>query len=390
MFSKRLAAAVAVAILGVACGGSDKTAATCVPGASVACACADNSTGAQVCKPDGTFATCSCASPASTSQQDAGGGRDAGLGDPNGGAVVIGMDAAVSIADASAPDLRPGPGTPSSDAKVSPSGRGLRCDDQGNCTCLAIASIGQPAKYGVSEPAQNPFQEYLSSKSNATVKLFSGKPTLNADFLKDYDLIILQAMVTGSLSGGSTPWSFSSDEVAALESWVKAGNAIISMSGYQGDSREVAPLNQLLKFAGISYNTDDIYTTGDHWDYCRDSSVPFAGWKSPMNFGGMKAVGMFHGRSIKCSDCNVWAQDSDGTKLGVEKDVGAGRVFAWADEWVTYTPQWGLTTKDRGVDCTGHTASDLYTVPQFWYNAIANVIPDDLKKCFKIEDVVVY
>jgi hypothetical protein len=271
--------------------------------------------------------------------------------------------------------------------------KGTRCDDKGNCYCIAIASIGQPAAYGAdsgSSDNQNAFQEYLNTKSNATVKMFTTKPTFNADFLKDYDLIVLQAMVNGSLKGGAVPWTIGDDEVKAVEEWVKAGHSIISMSGYQGDSAEVNPLNKLLGFTGITYNTDDIYTNGDRWDYCRDSSVPFNGWKSPMDFGGMKAVGVFHGRSLKCGDCKVWAEDAGGMKMGVEKDVGSGRVFAFADEWVTYTSQWGLVTKDRGTDCVGHTATEMYTVPQFWYNAIANVISDELKKCFKIEDVIVY
>ncbi len=286
-----------------------------------------------------------------------------------------------------------GPSSSSSSGSSSEN-KGTRCDPQGNnCYCIAIASIGQPAAYGAdsgSSDNQNAFQDYLNTKSNATVKMFNTKPNINADFLKDYDVLILQAMVTGSLKGGAEPWTIGDDEVAAIEEWVKAGHSIISMSGYQGDSREVEPLNKLLGFTGISYNKDDIYTTGDRWDYCRDSSVPFDGWKSPMDFGGMKAVGVFHGRSLNCSDCKVWAEDSSGLKIGVEKDVDLGRVFAFADEWVTYTSQWGLITKDRGTDCVDHTAADMYTVPQFWYNAIANVISDELKKCFTIEDVVVY
>lgn len=271
--------------------------------------------------------------------------------------------------------------------------KGTRCDDQGNCYCIAIASIGQPAAYGADSGAsdnQNAFVKYLNEKSNATVKMFTSKPALNADFLKDYDLIILQAMVNGSLKGGAVAWTISDDEAKAVEDWVKAGHSIISMSGYQGDSSEVNPLNKLLGFAGISYNTDDIYGSGTAHSYCTDSSIPFSGWKSPMDFGGMKAVGVFHGRSLKCSDCITWAQDEGGMKMGVEKDVGSGRVFAFADEWVTYTSQWGLVNNHNTDDCKGYTATDLYTVPQFWYNSIANVISDELKKCFKIDDVVVY
>lgn len=50
-----------VAILAGGCGAS---AATCVPGASAACACAGVATpGAQTCSPDGTFGPCDCAGP---------------------------------------------------------------------------------------------------------------------------------------------------------------------------------------------------------------------------------------------------------------------------------------------------------------------------------------
>lgn len=41
-------------------GGSPITLPACIPGASVACACTDGSSGAQVCRADGTFAECKC------------------------------------------------------------------------------------------------------------------------------------------------------------------------------------------------------------------------------------------------------------------------------------------------------------------------------------------
>ncbi len=45
---------------GIATAGSGGTVPSCVPGASVACACADGSSGAQVCQANGTFAECRC------------------------------------------------------------------------------------------------------------------------------------------------------------------------------------------------------------------------------------------------------------------------------------------------------------------------------------------
>jgi len=51
-------------------------------------------------------------------------------------------------------------------------------------------------------------------------------------------------------------------------------------------------------------------------------------------------VGVFMGRPITCADCQVMGTWQTNTLVGVHKQVGAGRVFAWADEWVTYTSQW--------------------------------------------------
>jgi hypothetical protein len=53
----RLAFIGVCCFVAVGCGGGGNQ---CVPGASVSCTCADNSTGAQVCEDDGTFGPCSC------------------------------------------------------------------------------------------------------------------------------------------------------------------------------------------------------------------------------------------------------------------------------------------------------------------------------------------
>jgi hypothetical protein len=53
---------------------------TCVPGQSAACVCSDGTGGAQLCKGDGSFAACQCASGASS-----GGSEDMGTGDNGSG-----------------------------------------------------------------------------------------------------------------------------------------------------------------------------------------------------------------------------------------------------------------------------------------------------------------
>ena len=96
---------------------------------------------------------------------------------------------------------------------------------------------------------------------------------------------------------------------------------------------------------------------------------------------------MFHGRPISCTDaagpCQPVASDPQAGVVGVAKQVGNGHVFAWSDEWVTYTSQWGAANT-HGPDCAGHTAGEVYDVPQFWYNAIHWLLPD--ASCFSIAD----
>src|ERR1035437_9639232 len=80
-------------ILG-ACTSVSQNSGTCVPGASVACACSSGQQGAQTCTSAGTFATCVC-----TATLDAGGlGGAGGMGassSPNatGGQVPMPLDA---------------------------------------------------------------------------------------------------------------------------------------------------------------------------------------------------------------------------------------------------------------------------------------------------------
>jgi hypothetical protein len=185
-----------------------------------------------------------------------------------------------------------------------------------------------------------------------------------------------------------------------LRDWVtNKGGAIISMSGYGGNTTEVQPLNQLLNgtdnWSGITYNTDDTFNScPNNMCYCANSSVAFNGWTT--NYAdfdqithNLKKVGVFHGRSVSCtgSACQVFAKDPTYGNVGVAKIVGKGRVFAWSDEWVTYTSQWGLTPDPMydttsNAQCHDYTAMNSYSVPQFWYNAFRWAVPSNT--CFTI------
>jgi len=272
-------------------------------------------------------------------------------------------------------------------------------DKDGNCVCMTIASLGKVAHYGNQSgggDSTDAFQEYMNSKATAKMDLYgnerqSKKPfPLTADFLGKYDVLILQALEDAEYGGNDNVWTFSQDEINALSDWVNNGGGLIAMTGYGGNPDEVKSTNQLLSFAGISYNSDDIFTQcPDNTCYCRNSSLAFGGWQDdpPLTSNldnKTNQVGVFHGRSINCSDCKVMASDGN-TKIAVHKEIGKGRVFVFADEWVTYTSQWkGDPQYVTQANCDGETADKRFNVPQFWYNVFRWVSGDPV--CFKIDD----
>lgn len=310
-----------------------------------------------------------------------GGGNEGGAG----GGIVIDFDASISA-------LGPDTGSP----EPLPDLKGYQCDEAGNCTLckpVRILSIGQPAKYGAaSGNADNTdaFQAFMNGNTNgtATMKMLTTFTPITGLNLDDYDVIILQALYSNPYDPNGL-WVYSDADAAALYDWVNnKGGAIISMSGYfSGTAVEIQPLNKLLAPFGISYGSDDTYNSNDcpppSLCYCAYGSIPFDNWTNqvPAITKNLQKVGIFLGRSIKCSgaDCQVVAKNNvdlnaQSDIVGVAKVVGNGRIFSWGDEWVTYTSQWGLTPDPqyddpvKSAQCVGHTPMTSYTVPQFWYN----------------------
>jgi hypothetical protein len=266
-------------------------------------------------------------------------------------------------------------GTPVDDAGASGDSkppRAQRCDEAGRCTCFNIASIGLPGHTGFQggQDSTTAFTDYLNEQSSANVDLYTTRPTLDAAFLGRYDVLIVQWLVDGVSGGNGTGyWTFSASELAALKAWVEGGGGLIALTGYDASSQEVTPLNQLMQaVSGLSYGTTDVLgTTGN---YCLGESDPLGGWVQTTPIGRhISEVGAFHGRPVNPGSKST-VDCTDGTNVyAAHEDVGSGHVFAYADEWVTYTSQWfGI---DAGAGCSDASADVVYQVPQFWFNAIS-------------------
>ena len=320
--------------------------------------------------------------------QSGGGGNGGGGGRAGGAIITLGPDASMM---GNGPDGSP---------DAFPDLKGYQCDDAGKCTLcqpVRILSLGQPAKYGANSGSTdntNAFQAFMNSntKGTATMQMLQTFTHITDLDLSNYDVIILQALYTNPYDPNGL-WTYNAADAAALHDWVNNnGGAIIAMSGYFSDTTvEIQPLNQLLAPFDITYDGDNTYTSNDCPNtpnsgtlcYCAYGSIPFANWSSlvPDITRNLGKVGIFMGRSITCpgSDCQIVGTNTVDTTAqsniaGVAKVVGKGRVFAWGDEWVTYTSQWGLTPDPQYdnattyAQCVGYTPHTSYTVPQFWYN----------------------
>jgi hypothetical protein len=279
-------------------------------------------------------------------------------------------------------------------------GRASRCDDAGNCSCINIASIGHEGVWGpCSADSTTALQTWLNTQSTAKVDNYdTTKPTLTAAFLAQYDVIILQWMVeTGQQYTDGPAWVFSPAEVSALQDWVNQGGGIIALSGYQCNGSgctiyDVTASNQLLSFSDIQFNADDVADpskTSCQDCYCWGGSLPLGSavaggsssvgtWDQSSPIGiHVSDVGAYNGRSIKSTSATV--DFTDGTNsYAVHEQIGKGHVFAYGDEWVTYSGEWlgtasclspGMFT-DMNNPCYQKSAAQVFQIPQFWYNAI--------------------
>jgi hypothetical protein len=247
-------------------------------------------------------------------------------------------------------------------------------------TCVTIASLGQTGHYGNNgQDTTTEFQNWLQNNSanSATLEMDTTPVPITAEFLAKFKVVVIQGLMDNVL-GPTSFWTPTADEVSALQAWVEGGGGLVTMSGYTGPVQEVVPVNALLAFSGIQYNMDDIMPncvdpTNMGKCYCWGSSDPAGGFDQTTPIGAnIQQVGIFHGRSLSVpTDATVVAKTGS-TVIAAMKQVGMGRVFVFADEWVTYTSQWSHpkpTDPPTPPECIGYTGADVFQVPQFWYNA---------------------
>jgi hypothetical protein len=295
------------------------------------------------------------------------------------------------------------------------------CDANGmNCTCLRLALLGT-LESAANQKDTKPFVDWLNGNSDgtATVTMVSTKPTIDAAFLANYDILLVANVNT---------WTFTADEKAAVETWVRTtGGGIITMTGFVSTDGEPAATSQLIEFAGFKYQPPKtsengqsvpVYYNGGTTDL--KNCLAWSGNSeaiitSPIKFspqtGSLEKltfeldyVGAFIGWAVAPpTTATVVATDpvtSSPMAAALELD-GTGRIFAFGDEWVIFANQWEpagnpnnmqmdmynpcWVASDGTTQGFFHSVKTLYQTKQFWYNAINWVAPPN--ECnFVVED----
>lgn len=381
----------------------------------------------------GLAAVAACATSTNTGTGFQTSGVQGGGGSTTGGGGTIATG--TGGASGGGPSLSGGSGVSLVGAGSSLSGmptdaRAQRCDDAGmNCHCFNIATVGLGGHTGAQSGATmgaagtdntQAFVNYINTQSSAGAGqvgcgadvgcVSKAKPDLSAPgFLAQYDVLIFQWMAnslapvmmgtsygfTGDPAlGGGGYWVFTQAELDALKTWVMGGGGVIVLSGFDycpnatlpgctaGSMGELGPTNQIIEaLTDIKYTETDTFgaTVTGNAEFCLGGSDPVGGWAAAPDLLGQNitAVGAFHGRGITPGPNATTDCESGTTVCAAHEDVGKGHVYAYTDEWVTYTSQWntqlaGYCSLD-GSTANGDVpaAAAAYQVPQFWTNAIS-------------------
>jgi hypothetical protein len=205
------------------------------------------------------------------------------------------------------------------------------------CPPVRIGIFGNPGPRPSSD-----FQKWLTlAGASATRVQTTQSEALTAAVTNAFDVVILDHLVR----------SYTSVEVAVLETWIQAGGGVVSMSGYTGDHNTDWRGNDLLAPLGVAYELPLI------------ANGPVTSFVSHPTTAGLTSVTFTGGYAIadignSASTRTIVATLPEGT-VGYAIQFGNGRGFVWGDEWIEYDSEW----------------STIPQIKQLWVNVIGWLAP---------------
>jgi len=232
-------------------------------------------------------------------------------------------------------------GTESACDGIDENGNGITDDvDKGKdglCDCLHIGFLGALA----SDAGNNTgaFESWLNARSDIPVAHIGARDAITADVLKD-----LQVIVIGNLAERKNAGGYSAAEIAAFRQWIENGGGAISLAGYSANETDITPTVALLQPTGLGY---DYQGRGPGVLGTGAPPVIVHGIVAPDHptVAGIHALGVYNAYPVT-GDGQVIVREGN-FNLAMAKEVNAGHVYAFSDEWITQDLLWSPLTRPQ-------------------------------------------
>ena len=195
--------------------------------------------------------------------------------------------------------------------------------------CQQVLILGNPGLNGTSN-----FTAWLNGNGTTVTRLTDPTVTVDATLLASYDLVVLDRL--GRL--------YSSDEATALTTWVAGGGGVMALSGYTGAATDYTYPNSLI--SGMGAQIGGALTSATVTSF---ATHPLTQGLTSITYSGGFTIIV---DAPATTPVTVIAQIGT-TPIASAADYGAGRVYLWADEWVTFDSVWQGNLE----------------LPQFWSDA---------------------
>jgi hypothetical protein len=211
----------------------------------------------------------------------------------------------------------------------------------GLCDCIHIGFFGEITSDAGTATAS--FDTWLIERSGQIpIQRLSATDTLTAEWLATLQVLIVGGLKDRAARAG-TGAAFSAEEIAVFDDWIQTqGGGAITLSGYTANATDAGPASELLQHTGLAYDTTNVPAAG----VISEGSPPV--WLTSIvapdhpSVEGVKEIGVYYGYPVIGDGTAILT--GGGYTLAMAKQWGTGRVFAFADEWITQDATWtGLT-----------------------------------------------